>query len=231
MNTAAITRPAGEVEDRRDRQHRGHPPLDVGQRAVVDLTDRVGRVHQVLGALDRCRASTGPVSPVRAWAVGQGYPHGHDRTSSTPSSTGPWCWATARSGRRCGRGGGRPTPSRGRWPGKRVLVTGATSGIGEAMARSFADLGATVHVHGRNADKLAGVARQLRLDRPAAEVRRGGLRRRRPRRRARLGRRLHGPRAGAARAGAQRRDDDRAARGEPAGSRAGAGRPRARART
>ena len=51
-----------------------------------------------------------------------------------------------------------------------MLVTGATSGIGEAMARSFADLGAVVHVHGRNADKLAGVARQLRLDRPAAEV-------------------------------------------------------------
>ncbi|GAB3244712.1 SDR family NAD(P)-dependent oxidoreductase [Nocardioides dilutus] len=54
--------------------------------------------------------------------------------------------------------------------GKRVLVTGATSGIGEAMARSFVDLGATVHVLGRDAGKLGGVARQLRLERPTAEV-------------------------------------------------------------
>ena len=61
-------------------------------------------------------------------------------------------------------------PEPGALTGKRVLVTGATSGIGEAMVRSFVDLGAVVHVHGRNADKLAGVARQLRLDRPAAEI-------------------------------------------------------------
>jgi NAD(P)-dependent dehydrogenase (short-subunit alcohol dehydrogenase family) len=61
-------------------------------------------------------------------------------------------------------------PVPGALAGKRVLVTGATSGIGAAMVRSFADLGAAVHVHGRNADKLAEVARQLRLDRPATEV-------------------------------------------------------------
>ena len=61
-------------------------------------------------------------------------------------------------------------PEPGALAGKRVLVTGATSGIGEAMARSFAGLGATVHLLGRNGDKLAGVARQLRLDLPAAEV-------------------------------------------------------------
>jgi dehydrogenase/reductase SDR family protein 12 len=61
-------------------------------------------------------------------------------------------------------------PEPGALAGERVLVTGATSGIGEAMARSFADLGATVHLLGRDADKLAGVARQLRLDRPATEV-------------------------------------------------------------
>lgn len=61
-------------------------------------------------------------------------------------------------------------PAPGSLAGKRVLVTGATSGIGEAMAASFAALGATVHVLGRNADKLAGVARELRLAHPTAEV-------------------------------------------------------------
>ena len=38
--------------------------------------------------------------------------------------------------------------------GKQVLVTGATAGIGLAMARAFAGLGATVHLLGRNADKV-----------------------------------------------------------------------------
>jgi dehydrogenase/reductase SDR family member 12 len=38
--------------------------------------------------------------------------------------------------------------------GKRVVVTGATSGLGEAMAKSFAELGATVHLLGRNPDKV-----------------------------------------------------------------------------
>lgn len=61
-------------------------------------------------------------------------------------------------------------PERGALAGKRVLVTGSTSGIGEAMVRSFAELGATVHAHGRNAEKLATMARQLRLDHPGTEV-------------------------------------------------------------
>ena len=54
--------------------------------------------------------------------------------------------------------------------GKRVLVTGATSGIGEAMGRRFAELGATVHLLGRNAEKTKAVAAALRVEVPNAEV-------------------------------------------------------------
>ncbi|HYO04299.1 MAG TPA: SDR family NAD(P)-dependent oxidoreductase [Mycobacterium sp.] len=46
--------------------------------------------------------------------------------------------------------------------GKRVVVTGATAGLGEAMAEAFAELGATVHLLGRNPEKVkhsAGVIR------------------------------------------------------------------------
>lgn len=46
--------------------------------------------------------------------------------------------------------------------GKRVVVTGATAGIGEAIARSFAELDATVHLLGRNADKVRRSAGAIR---------------------------------------------------------------------
>jgi len=61
-------------------------------------------------------------------------------------------------------------PAPGSMAGKRVLVTGATSGIGEAMGRSFADLGATVHLLGRDPAKVTHAARELRLHSPATEV-------------------------------------------------------------
>ena len=53
---------------------------------------------------------------------------------------------------------------------RRVLVTGATSGIGEAMALSFARLGATVHVLGRTQEKIDRVLADLRREVPGVEV-------------------------------------------------------------
>jgi dehydrogenase/reductase SDR family member 12 len=54
--------------------------------------------------------------------------------------------------------------------GKRVVVTGATAGIGEAIARSFAELDATVHLLGRNADKVRHSADAIRRAVPGATV-------------------------------------------------------------
>ncbi len=53
--------------------------------------------------------------------------------------------------------------------GKRVLVTGATSGIGRAAAAGCARLGATVHVLGRNPDHTERTLRQLRQEVPAGD--------------------------------------------------------------
>jgi dehydrogenase/reductase SDR family member 12 len=72
-----------------------------------------------------------------------------------------------------------PAVRRAWWPadpaadalvGKTVLVTGATSGLGEAAARSFAELGATVHLLGRNPEKVRTAAARLREHVPNAEV-------------------------------------------------------------
>lgn len=54
--------------------------------------------------------------------------------------------------------------------GKRVVVTGATAGIGEAMARSFAEIGATVHLLGRDATKVKKSAGAIRGSVPGAIV-------------------------------------------------------------
>lgn len=42
-----------------------------------------------------------------------------------------------------------------------ALVTGATDGLGRAVAERLAGMGATVHIHGRSADKLAATAREI----------------------------------------------------------------------
>jgi dehydrogenase/reductase SDR family protein 12 len=61
-------------------------------------------------------------------------------------------------------------PTRESLAGQRVVVTGATSGIGEAMARSFAELDATVHLLGRNLTKVNASAGAIRAAVPGAEV-------------------------------------------------------------
>lgn len=54
--------------------------------------------------------------------------------------------------------------------GKRVLVSGATAGIGLAMARSFAELGATVHLLGRDPEKVRRCVAEITDAVPGAEV-------------------------------------------------------------
>ena len=46
--------------------------------------------------------------------------------------------------------------------GARILVTGATSGVGEALAQRLADRGAEVLVHGRDKAKLEALVAQIR---------------------------------------------------------------------
>lgn len=48
------------------------------------------------------------------------------------------------------------------WSGKRLLITGASSGIGAATAEGAARRGATVALVARSADKLDAVARRIR---------------------------------------------------------------------
>ena len=61
-------------------------------------------------------------------------------------------------------------PEPGCLSGQRVVVTGATSGIGEAMVAAFAELGATVHVLGRDAGKVAAVVADVRRSLPSADL-------------------------------------------------------------
>lgn len=53
---------------------------------------------------------------------------------------------------------------------KRVVVTGASSGIGAAVARLLADEGVTVHLLGRNDASLAAAADEVRARGAVAEV-------------------------------------------------------------
>src|SRR3984893_17729943 len=55
----------------------------------------------------------------------------------------------------------RPTRPRVDLRGKRVVLTGASSGIGEAAAELFADEGATVVVVARRRGPLEGLAQRI----------------------------------------------------------------------
>lgn len=61
-------------------------------------------------------------------------------------------------------------PPPGSLVGKRVVVTGATAGIGLEMARAFARLGATVHVLGRNPDKVRDTVAALSAELPGSDL-------------------------------------------------------------
>ena len=50
--------------------------------------------------------------------------------------------------------------------GRRALVTGSTAGIGLAIARELARLGAEVAVNGRSAERVAEAIDRLRADVP-----------------------------------------------------------------
>lgn len=54
--------------------------------------------------------------------------------------------------------------------GRRVLVTGASGGLGEATAVGLARLGASVHLVGRTADRLAAAADRIRHAVPGTRV-------------------------------------------------------------
>ncbi len=57
------------------------------------------------------------------------------------------------------------------WQGKTVLITGASSGIGAALAGAFARRGANLVLGARNADKLRAVADALPGEGPARTLR------------------------------------------------------------
>lgn len=59
--------------------------------------------------------------------------------------------------------------------GKRALVTGASSGLGEAIARMLASEGAEVIVHGRHAQRAEQVADAIRQEGGHAVVALGDL--------------------------------------------------------
>ncbi|MBS7254594.1 SDR family NAD(P)-dependent oxidoreductase [Flavobacterium branchiicola] len=57
-----------------------------------------------------------------------------------------------------------------RLKGKRVLVTGSSSGLGEAIVKFLATEGASVIVHGRNEDRARKVSEEIKLNGGIADI-------------------------------------------------------------
>ena len=55
----------------------------------------------------------------------------------------------------------KPAFKKGKFEGKVVIITGSSSGIGQAAALLFALEGASVTIHGQNADRLKACADNL----------------------------------------------------------------------
>jgi len=55
--------------------------------------------------------------------------------------------------------------------GQVVLVTGATDGLGRALAVSLAEAGATVLIHGRDAGRITGTTEDVRAMSDSDQVR------------------------------------------------------------
>ncbi len=61
-------------------------------------------------------------------------------------------------------------PAPGSLHDRRVVVTGASSGLGRAVAQGLAGLGATVHLVGRTRDRLDNAAQEIRAEVPDADL-------------------------------------------------------------
>ncbi len=61
-------------------------------------------------------------------------------------------------------------PSLFRLDGRQALITGASSGLGQHMARTLALAGARVHLAARNIDKLSAVVERLRSENAQAQA-------------------------------------------------------------